>query len=111
MGNYPKKFNGITCYNNLAMKDLSERYQLPKKVQVAFKKVKEGGFIVEFPDLPGCFTQAEDLSSLDEQVTDAILTYFDVPRKEAYKVVYIPENKYPIQSRPLPTNFDLFLAA
>ena len=67
------------------MKTATEKYHLPKRVEVLLSKAKEGGFVVEFPDLPGCFTQVEDLSHLHENVTDAILTYYDVPRKEARK--------------------------
>ena len=94
----------------ISMKDLFKRYQLPKKVDVIFNKAKEGGFVVEFPDQPGCFTQVEDLSELDEKVTDAILTYFDVPRSKANKIVYLPEIKRPIAT-PAQASFDLFVAA
>lgn len=102
------------------MKDLLTKYNLPKRVEVTLHKAKEGGFVVGFPDLPGCFTQVENLSQLDDNVTDAILTYFDVPRRNASKVVYIQETKHITKIavtkrssllRPAPTNFDLFLAA
>lgn len=100
------------------MKDLLVKYHLPKRVEVILHKAKEGGFVVEFADLPGCFTQVDHLSQLHENVTDAILTYFDVPRKEANKMVYIPEthetdqaviNRSNITSAQ--TKFDLFVAA
>lgn len=91
------------------MKDLLEKYNLPKKVKIQIDKAKEGGFVVEFPDLPGCFTQVEDLSQLNDNVTDAVLTYFDVPRKESYKIIYVPETKPSIQS--VPERFDLFVSA
>lgn len=102
------------------MKDLLAKYHLPKRVEVGLHKAKEGGYVVEFPGLPGCYTQVEDLSKLHENVTDAILTYFDVPRRIASKVVYIQETKHIAKIaitkpssllRPAPTNFDLFLAA
>ena len=93
------------------MKDLLEKYKLPKRVEVIFNKTKEGGFVVEFPNLPGCFTQIEDLSDLDKNVTDAILTYFDVPREKAKKMVYIPETKRIQHVSSTKTEFDLFFAA
>lgn len=100
------------------MKDLLSKYHLPKKVEVILTKAKEGGFVVEFPNLPGCFSQVEDLSQLDDNVTDAILTYFDVPRNEAKKMVYVPETKgvkqvLSIKPRDFSTKaeFDLFVAA
>lgn len=102
------------------MKNLLAGYNLPKRVEVGLHKAKEGGYVVEFPGLPGCYTQVEDLSKLHENVTDAILTYFDVPRKEANKMVYIPETKRIAKvsatresSRVSLTqaHFDLFVAA
>lgn len=102
------------------MKNLLAKYNLPKRVEVGLHKAKEGGYVVEFPNLPGCYTQVENLSELYENVTDAILTYFDVPRSQAHKVAYIPETKHTIkasvaqtQSRISSTqaSFDLFVAA
>lgn len=101
------------------MRDLLEKYNLPKKVKVIFQKVKEGGYVVEFPDLPGCHTQVADLSQLHENVTDVILTYFDVPRSKANKMVYIPKTKDVTQTSTnkysnfnvSQTRFDLFVAA
>ena len=101
------------------MGDLLSKYHLPKKVEVTLTKTKEGGFVGEFPNLPGCFSQIEDLSQLDSNVTDAILTYFDVPRREAKKMVYVPETKgieqistiKPTMALSTKTEFDLFVAA
>lgn len=100
------------------MKNLLRKYHLPKRVEVIPHKAKEGGFVIEFPELPGCFTQVEDLFRLHENVTDAVLTYFDVSRKEASKVVYIPETPVRTQTgirKPhitsAQTKFDLFVAA
>lgn len=100
------------------MKNLLKKYHLPKRVEVILHKAKEGGFVVEFAELPGCFTQVKDLSQLHENVTDAILTYFDVPRKEASKMAYIPETPVVTQAvinrpriAPAQTKFDLFVAA
>lgn len=100
------------------MRDNLAKYNLPKKVKVKLSKSKEGGFVVEFPQLPGCFTQIEDLSELHENVTDAVLTYFDVPRSKVNKAIYIPETKVSLpKDKAIPTRsleqtkFDLFVAA
>lgn len=100
------------------MKDFLTKYHLPKKVAVKLERAKEGGFVVEFPDLSGCFTQVEDLSQLDENVTDAVLTYFDVPRSKAHMVIYVPETKVISRKRvnrpdktEVPDKFDLFVSA
>ena len=98
------------------MKSALIKYNLPKKIEIVVHQVKEGGFVVEFPSLQGCFTQASNLFELDQQVTDAVLTYFDVPRKDASQIAYLPEEKNVKSKSLLPkinleTNFDLFLAA
>lgn len=100
------------------MEKVLAKYKLPKKVKVVVQKTREGGFMVEFSDLPGCFTQVEDLSQLGENITDAVLTYFDVPRREAHKMIYAPETKVThrevaTKSHPGSTRarFDLFVAA
>lgn len=88
------------------MSDLFSKYQIPKEVNFSISPVEGGGFIATFPDLPGCATQGEDFSDLLENVNDAVLTYFDVPRKEAYNVFHelringqvvasaVPEHQY-----------------
>lgn len=100
------------------MKDTLAKYNLPKKINVKLSKASEGGFMVEFPQLPGCFTQVEDLSELHANVTDAVLTYFDVPRSKSSKALYVLETKVVLPknmtnfTRSLEqTKFDLFVAA
>lgn len=94
--------------------DILQKYNLPKKVEVSLSEAREGGFVVEFPKLPGCYTQASSLVELDSQVTDAVLTYFDVPRSEAKKLAYLPETKI-VSSKPKVSlseaQFDLYIAA
>lgn len=100
------------------MKDLLAKYNLPKRVSVKLDRAKEGGFVVKFPKLPGCFTQVEDLSQLDDNVTDAVLTYFDVPRSKAHMVIYVPKIRMISRKRidrpyktGVPDKFDLFVSA
>ena len=38
---------------------------------------EEGGFFAEFPDLPGCLTQAESLEELDAMLRDALFVFID----------------------------------
>lgn len=106
----------LVWYNTFVMRDILSKYNLPRRVEVTLNESKEGGFVVEFPDLAGCFTQVEDLSKLPEQVTDAVLTYFDVPRGDAGRAVYLPEEKatreeISLSKINLETRFDLFIAA
>lgn len=43
----------------------------------------DGWFCASSPDLPGLVTQARSQKELVEMVNDAVLCYFDVPRREA----------------------------
>ena len=61
-------------------------YNIPSEIQMKIHPSSEGGFWAEFPDFPGCLTQADNLDDLLGQAEDAILTYFDVPRSEALKL-------------------------
>lgn len=44
---------------------------------VIVHKAEEGGYWAEVPDLPGCFTEADTLDELDENVRDAIALYLE----------------------------------
>ncbi len=79
---------------------LQEKYKLPNNIQVGIHKSKNG-YTAILPNYPGCVTYAKSLSELVENVNDAILTYFEVPRKEALKAefIYTPHNhKQKVQS-------------
>lgn len=61
------------------------KQQFPKNINLVVHVEPDGGFWAEFPGLPGCYTQGDSLGELSSQVQDVLLTYFDVPRKEAKK--------------------------
>jgi len=56
--------------------DIKEKYKLPNYIYVKIHKSKQG------------FT-AENISELVENVNDALLTYLDVPRKDALKADFL----------------------
>lgn len=74
------------------VQDILKNYNLPQTVKVIFKKNLEGVFYAKLPKYPGCMTLAHNEIELIENVTDAILTYFEVPRDVALKnkIVYFP---------------------
>ena len=76
----------------MSASSLLKKYSLPESVRVLIKKTPQGGYYVKFPDYAGCMTEADGLD-LYEKITDALLTYFEVPRKEALKmnVIYYPQ--------------------
>lgn len=69
-----------------------QKYNLPISINVKVQKMSDGGYYAEFPDYPGLFTEASDWPELVYMVTDAVFTYFKVPRKIAknFSVYYVP---------------------
>ena|SRR2546428_1387094 len=76
----------------MANQSLQEKYNLPDVIRVNLTKSKNGGFTAVLVDYPGCITYADTPSELVENINDAVLTYFEVPRNEAIKAdfVYVP---------------------
>lgn len=74
------------------LKSLLDKYKLPETVQVEISRNEKGDFFAKLVDYPGCFTVADSPLELIQNVTDAILTYFEVPRNDALKsnVLYGP---------------------
>ncbi|MDE1820566.1 MAG: type II toxin-antitoxin system HicB family antitoxin [Euryarchaeota archaeon] len=47
-------------------------------------KAEEGGYWAEVPELPGCVTQAENLSGIRKNIADAIEGYLEVLAQQAH---------------------------
>ena len=62
------------------------KHNIPEAIKLSIEITHDGWFLVRSPELPGLITQARDAKELLEMVNDAILTYFDVPEKEADKI-------------------------
>ena len=86
----------VLCYSGLMFKFLSlkednteavkAKYGIPNEISLSIETTPDGWFIVTSKELPGLMTQARDAKELMEMVNDAILTYFNVPRREASEV-------------------------
>ncbi len=74
--------------------EVLKKYNLPLYLKVKVKVTAGGYFYAKLPDYPGCMTEAANVLDLIKNVNDAVLTYFDIPRKEAEKfdVVYFPKD-------------------
>lgn len=74
---------------------IKEKYHLPDKIFVKVKRMKKGGFYAILPEYSGCVTLGKDFLDLVRNVSDAVLTYFQVPREDAKKigVLYLPQIK------------------
>lgn len=71
---------------------IRKKYDLPKSVKVTVKRSRKGLYAY-LDNYPGCLTAARNFGELIENLNDAILTYFNVPRKEAKRVefLYLPK--------------------
>lgn len=63
--------------------EVRQRYGLPERLSLSIRLTERGWLVATSPDLPGLITQARNEQELLEMVNDAVLTYFDVPRREA----------------------------
>ncbi len=81
-------FNSVfrTLYPHQAPEAIKRHYGLPETLNLVVR-LEDGWFIVTSPELPGLVTQARSHEELIEMVNDAVLTYFDVPRRQA-DIVY-----------------------
>jgi predicted RNase H-like HicB family nuclease len=66
---------------------VKRKYGIPNDLKLNIQLSKDGWFIVTSPDLPGLVTQAASRDELIEMLNDAVLSYFDVPKRDA-DVVY-----------------------
>jgi predicted RNase H-like HicB family nuclease len=75
----------------MAGKSVRKKYQLPTSIKVNVEKTSSG-FIAKVENCPGLITYGDTFPKLIENVNDALLTYFEVPRNAAKKVnfMYVP---------------------
>lgn len=67
----------------LSPQELKKKYNLPASLKLDFNITTDGWYTAECPEIHGLFTQARSQQELLEMINDAILTYFDIPKKEA----------------------------
>lgn len=60
-----------------------EKYHIPSTIKLNIRLTNDGFLVATSPDLPGLITEARNGKELLDMVNDAVLTYFDVPQKEA----------------------------
>ncbi len=57
-----------------------KQYGIPNKINLNLE-LKDGCFVITSSDLPGFITQARNTEELLDMVNDAVLTYYDVPKR------------------------------
>ena len=67
------------------MKTLNEYMALPYKMEIVEDK-EEGGFVVSFPDLPGCITCGETVESAVANAMDAKKAWLEAALEEGIAI-------------------------
>ena len=78
---FEKIFRRIYPHRN--PEEIKRAYGIPESLNINIRISGDGWFVVTSTDLPGLITQARNHQELVEMINDAVLSYFDVPRKEA----------------------------
>ncbi|SFP68538.1 Predicted nuclease of the RNAse H fold, HicB family [Butyrivibrio proteoclasticus] len=73
------------------MKKIEDYVDLPYKMEIV-KDLDEGGYVVSFPDLPGCLTVGETIEEAIKNAEDAKRTWLEAAIEEQIEIS-IPENK------------------
>ncbi len=63
--------------------EIIKKYNIPSKIRLNVAFNKEGWIVLTSPDLPGLITQGRNFQEIFKMANDAVLTYFDVPKREA----------------------------
>ncbi len=67
------------------MKTLSEYMKMPYRMEIIEDK-EEGGFVVSFPDLPGCLTIGETVESAVANAQDAKKAWLEAALEEGIAI-------------------------
>ncbi|MBE5836690.1 type II toxin-antitoxin system HicB family antitoxin [Butyrivibrio sp.] len=73
------------------MKKIEDYIDLPYKMEIV-KDLDEGGYVVSFPDLPGCLTVGETIEEAIKNAEDAKRTWLEAAIEEQIEIS-IPEKK------------------
>lgn len=76
-----KIFRGLFPHQDPSQ--LKRKYGIPDRITLTVRVTTNGWFVATSKELPGLMTQAKSHEELIQMLNDAVLTYFDVPRKEA----------------------------
>lgn len=72
------------------MKTLNEYMKMPYRMEIV-EDEEEGGFVVSYPDLPGCITCGETIESAVQNTLDAKRTWIEAALEERIEI-YEPDS-------------------
>ena len=67
------------------MKTLNEYMKAPYRMEIV-EDPSEGGYVVSFPDLPGCLTCGETLEQAITNAQDAKMAWFQAALKDGVEI-------------------------
>lgn len=67
--------------------EIKQEYKLPESINFSLRLTPDGWFVLTMPDHPGLITEANSHQGLLEMMNDAVLSYYDVPKRKA-DIVY-----------------------
>ena len=65
----------------LSPQEIKQKYNIPDQFNAKIRITNDGYFVLTCEELPGLITEARDGKELLRMFNDAVLTYFDVPRR------------------------------
>lgn len=67
------------------MRTVDEYMKLPYKMEI-IPDIEEGGYVVSFPDLPGCITVGETLEEAIKNAEDAKRTWIEAAIEDGHSI-------------------------
>ena len=67
------------------MLELNDYMELPYRMEIV-KDMDEGGYVVSFPDLPGCLSSGETIESAIANAEDAKKCWFEAALEEGIEI-------------------------
>lgn len=61
--------------------EIKRKYNIPDKFSLTVNLTIDGFFVLTSEELPGLITEAKDGKELIKMFNDAVLTYYDVPKR------------------------------
>ncbi len=69
-------------FPELPPEEIKKKYNIPDKFHLKIRMTNDGYFVLTCEELPGLVTEANGGKELLEMFNDAVLTYYDVPKRE-----------------------------
>lgn len=66
----------------ISVAEIKQKYNIPDKFNVHIRFTNDGYLVLTCEELPGLITEAKNGKELLEMFNDAILTYYDVTKRE-----------------------------